>query len=243
MSFSMNFFRKSRLHWHIKRKFRRYNKVSGSPSQYGQDQVVFDLLNKPESGIFIDIGANDGINFSNSLFFEQKKWKGVCVEPHPVIFRKLSSVRSCDCLNACVANNDSTIDFLVVEGSGSMLSGIPAFFSPRHMQRIDEEISAKGGQKRFVSVEAITPKELLDRFNINEIDYLSIDTEGCELMILKLFDFSKTDVKVIGVENGSRTSELFDYLTSVGYALHKCVGCDEIYLNSRLLKQTLSSAQ
>ena len=47
--------------------------------------------------------------------------------------------------------------------------------------------------------------------------------------IVKKFDFSEINVRVIGVENGSRTPELFNYLNIVGYQLQKCIGCDEIY--------------
>ena len=76
----MNLFRKSKINWFLKRKFRKLNSTSGTPSQYGQDKVVYDLLGKPKFGIFVDIGANDGVTYSNSLFFEQKNWTGVCIE-------------------------------------------------------------------------------------------------------------------------------------------------------------------
>lgn len=230
----MNLFRKSKINWFLKRKFRKLNSISGSPSQYGQDKVVFDLLGKPKSGIFVDIGANDGVTYSNSLFFEKKDWTGVCVEPHPIVFEKLSTSRGCECVNACISPSDSYIDFLLVEGAGNMLSGISTFMDDRHLQRIDEEICKHGGKKRIISVETISPKTLLNRYSIKEIDYLSIDTEGCELMILKNFDFSEILIKVIGVENGSRSPELYNYLTSIGYYLHKCVGCDEIYIKESI---------
>ena len=231
----MNLFRKSKINWFLKRKFRKFNSTSGTPSQYGQDRVVYDLLGKPKFGIFVDIGANDGVTYSNSLFFEQKNWTGVCIEPHPIMFKKLSNARNCDCVNACILNQDFQVDFLLVEGSGNMLSGISQFMDDRHLQRIDEEIYQHGGKKRIISVEAISPKTLLHRHSIQEIDYLSIDTEGCELMILKNFDFTEILVKVIGVENGSRSPELYNHLTSIGYYLHKCVGCDEIYIKESII--------
>lgn len=220
---------KTKLYWYFKRKCRKANIRKGTPSQYGQDQVVYELLGRPENGIFVDIGANDGVSFSNSLFFEEKNWTGLCIEPHPTAFKALEGARSCQCLNACVLDSDTKVDFLVVEGPAHMLSGIASFMDAHHLNRINLGIQESGGYQETIQIDALSPETFLDRYSIGHIDYLSIDTEGCELEILKHFDFSKIDVKIIGVENGSRTPELFNYLNQIGYKLNKCVGCDEIY--------------
>lgn len=223
-------FKNSSLHWFIQRKLRKNNITTAGHSQYGQDVTVFELLNKPNHGVFLDIGANDGVTFSNSLFFEEKGWTGICVEPHPTIFQRLSKNRQCHLLNACIASTDNTVNFLSVEGPSHMLSGIVQFLDQSDLDRIDQEIATNGGHKKEIQIEALSPETLLKRFNITEIDYLSVDTEGCELSILKVFDFEKYPVKIIGVENGNRSPELFRFLTQQGYSLKKCVGCDEIYM-------------
>jgi FkbM family methyltransferase len=220
---------KTKLFWYLKRKRRKTNIRKGTPSQYGQDQIVYDLLGKPQSGTFVDIGANDGVSFSNSLFFEKKNWTGLCIEPHPIAYETLKSSRSCECLNACVIDSDTTVDFLVIEGSAHMLSGIASFMDQKHLERIEREIKNSGGQQRTIKIDALCPDTFLSKYSIKRIDYLSIDTEGCELAILKHFDLKEIEVKVIGVENGSRSPELFNYLNRAGYKLHSCVGCDEIY--------------
>ena len=224
--------KKSHLYWYLKRKRRKVNCRNGSYSQYGQDLVVLDLLENISSGVFIDIGANDGVTGSNTLLFEKKGWQGICVEPHPLIFKKLNNQRACHCVNACITDSDSIVDFLAVHGAANMLSGIESFMDQRHIERIDQEIAAEGGSTQRIEIEALSPSTLIDRFSLSKIDFLSVDTEGCELPILKSFLSENTipKPKVISVENGSRTSSLFDYLTSVGFILHKCVGCDEIYI-------------
>lgn len=222
--------RHTRPYWYWKRKQRKRNIRQDGHSQYGQDVTVYELLGRPAKGVFLDIGANDGVTLSNSLLFEENGWTGVCVEPHPVIFQTLQEKRSCHLVNACISDRDETVDFMVVEGYAHMLSGIAKFFDERHFRRIDEDIASHGGSRRTIQIEALSPKTLLERFDIHTIDYLSIDTEGCELPILKNFDLKQTDVKVIGVENGQRSSGLFRHLTSAGYRLVKCVGCDEIYM-------------
>lgn len=223
--------KKSHLYWYLKRKCRKANCRNGGYSQYGQDLAVLDLLENISSGVFIDIGANDGLTFSNSLLFEEKGWQGICVEPHPLIFEELKKQRGCQCVNACIADHDSSVDFLAVNGPAHMLSGIEDFMDQGHKIRIDKEIQERGGSKQRIRVETLSPRTLIERYSISQIDFLSVDTEGCELPILRSFlsDSKSPKPKVISVENGSRTSSLFDYLTSVGYILHKCVGCDEVY--------------
>lgn len=224
--------KKSRIYWYLKRKRRKKNISHKGYSQYGQDISCLELLQEIDSGIFIDIGANDGLNGSNSLLFEKKGWQGICVEPHPHIFAKLKDVRDCDCLNACITDKDGRADFLAVHGAANMLSGIESYMDQRHLKRINKEIAKKGGSTERIEIEALSPSTLIDRFSLSKIDFLSVDTEGCELPILKSFlsESIGPKPKVISVENGSRTSALFEYLTTVSYKLYKCVGCDEIYL-------------
>lgn len=225
-------FSHSTLYWYLQRKRRKSNIRGGGHSQYGQDLWAFDLLGRPEHGVFLDIGANDGVSLSNTLMFEEKGWTGICVEPHPGIFERLQASRACHLVNACIDAQDGKVDFMVVDGAGHMLSGIERFFDARHHRRIDEAIATAGGSKRRLTIEALSPASLLARFALEAVDYLSLDTEGCELGILKNFDFERTPVKLIGVENGKRSPDLFRYLTSVGYRLESCVGCDEFYLKS-----------
>ena len=228
-------FRNSTLYWRIKRTFRKSNIRHNGHSQYGQDVVAYELLGKPKSGgLFLDIGANDGVNLSNSLFFEKKGWKGICVEPHPVIFKSLQKERACHLENACIADKDGAVDFLVVNGASNMLSGINDFIDDRHRERIHSDIAENGGSTELIPINALSPSSLLRKYGFTSIDFLSIDTEGCELEILKNFNLKETAPRVISVENGSRSNSLFKYLTTQGYKLARCVGCDELYIHASI---------
>jgi len=220
------------IYWYWKRKFRKANIRHDGHGQYGQDQVAYELLGKPKSGTFLDIGANDGVNFSNSLLFEEKEWVGICVEPHPVIFKSLQKDRTCHLENACISDKDGTVNFLVVNGASNMLSGINDFLDDRHRERIQSDIAANGGSTELIPIAALSPSSLLKKYGFTSIDFLSIDTEGCELEILKSFNLKETAPRVISVENGSRSNSLFKYLTTQGYKLARCVGCDELYIRT-----------
>jgi FkbM family methyltransferase len=162
------------------------------------DRALFRGL---ERGTFFDIGANDGVTYSNTLMFEQSRhWNGICVEADPLVFPALQKNRKCICVNAGVAPAAGTMPFLQIEGPAQMLSGFLANFDSRRMERVDYSIARSGGTKRVVDVEAVTPAELLKRHNLAEIHYLNIDTEGNELDILRAFDFNAVFVHAITVE-------------------------------------------
>ena len=82
-------------------------------SQYGQDILLNNLINK-QNGFFIDIGAHDGICFSNSYLFETElEWNGICIEPLPNIFKKLEKNRKCILADV---GEGGTARFFVEEG-------------------------------------------------------------------------------------------------------------------------------
>jgi hypothetical protein len=71
-------------------------------SQNNQDKIINHLLKK-KNGVFLDIGANDGITISNTYYFEKKlNWTGLCIEPIGEVFNILSTNRNCLCLNCGV---------------------------------------------------------------------------------------------------------------------------------------------
>ena len=77
--------------------------------QYQQDKYLDKLFKGKSNGTFVDIGAHDGLTFSNSYFFEKERnWKGVCLEPIPEIFAKLNETRNCIKINGCVSNKVGT---------------------------------------------------------------------------------------------------------------------------------------
>ena len=226
----------SKLYWKIQRRLRKFNIAKGGYSQYGQDVVVFDLLKNKKDGIFVDIGANDGTTFSNSLLFEESGWSGICVEPHPQMFDILKRNRKCNLVNACISGEDTAVEFLVIEGGSNMLSGIQNFMDASDLERIDRDIKSSGGSKQIIEIESLSPTTLLNRYAFKSIDFLSIDTEGCELQILQSINFTTIPISVISVENGTRTPDIFNFLTKRGFKLYKCVGCDEVYINKKILE-------
>ncbi len=199
--------------------------------QYKQDQYLYNtfFMNK-QNGIFLDVGASDGITFSNSLFFEKLGWTGLCVEPREEAFKKLSTVRSCHKENIAISDKPGQYQFQELSGWGSGLSGIVNNYDPRHVNRIIREKKHPNHKgSRLIQVDAVTLQSLLDKYGLSTIDFLSLDVEGGEMAVLNSIDWSKTSISVICIENNYNTKDIPNFLASKGYKFVKRHACDQIY--------------
>lgn len=205
-------------------------------SQLGQDSFVDELLNKKENGFFIEIGANNGKSHSNTLFFEEKRnWSGICVEPLADKFQELNEFRKSINLNICISDFDGDTEFTHIKGYANELSGISDDYHPSHIDRINHEVESHGGSVDKIMTPVRKLQTILDEYGITEVDYCSIDTEGSELKIIKSIDFSRTNIKIFGVENNYGDSDIYHYLISKGYTHHIKLHWEDIYVKNDIL--------
>jgi FkbM family methyltransferase len=209
-------------------------------SQFQQDQILNNVFFKNnKNGVFVDVGAHDGVSISNSLFFEKElNWTGICVEPIPKVFEKLKNNRKCICLETAVGNETGTVSFTLNTGYTEMLSGITKLYDPLHVQRINREISQFSGGTTQIQVSIRKLSDVFEEHNIKVIDYLSIDTEGAELEIIKGINFNNVHINVIGYEANYRGSpehlETRKILENNGFKFTGNIHCDDIYQNTNL---------
>lgn len=196
-------------------------------SQYKQDEFLHKnfFINKID-GFFVDIGAHDGITLSNSKFFEELGWNGICVEPIPSVFQKLINNRKCKCINAAISDKNEEIDFLICEGYTEMLSGILDKYNPIHLSRLNNEIHIYGGKKEIIKVKSMRLEDIVS--HNQKIDILSIDTEGSEYDILKSINFEKYEIDFIVFENPYFDHD-FDNILGKKYKKIFRLECDDIY--------------
>lgn len=196
-------------------------------SEFGQDKYANEhFFKNKRKGVFVDIGAHNGVSGSNSYFFEKSLgWSGICVEPLTVLFQALKRNRNCICLNCCISDFNGEATFIKVNG-GLALSGLEEKIDPRHWDTF--HISSDRLEKIIVA--CYTPQTIFPQYGIDYIDFLSIDTEGGELDILKAINFSKVYVDVITVEiNYKDDRSIYNYLTANGYQYITHLGVDELY--------------
>lgn len=205
----------------------------GYYSQFGQDKWILEkFFPGKDNGTFVDIGANDGITFSNTYLLEQKGWKGIAVEPNPSVYKKLVNIRKCITIQGCIAPERAIKRFRVITGYSEMLSGLVEEYTPKHTKRIEREIISHGGKYEDIEVNCYNLGDILDNYGINRVDYLSIDVEGAEYEILRSIDFNRIYISVIGVENTYRNWRIPHLLEKEGFKFQSIVG-DEFYQNNK----------
>src|SRR4029453_2589788 len=151
-------------------------------------------------GVFVDVGAYDGEQFSNTLFYERTMgWTGLCIEPLPSAFAKLTAARRAACENVCVADFEGDADFVEADDAGpleKMFSGLPAHFDPRPLRRLE---TTRNRVTRRVPVTKLST--LLAKHGFPHIYSSSIDTEGSDLAIISELDYSRFPISVLTVED------------------------------------------
>ena len=184
-----------------------------SKSQILQDLFVAFKLNFQKNGFFVEFGATNGLNLSNTHLLEkQLDWSGILVEPSKKFHAELRNNRNCHIDFRCVYKNSG--NFIVFnEVEEGELSTI-------HEYSNEDGHSSNRKKGLKYEVETITLENLLVKYNSpNVIDYLSIDTEGSEYDILKDFNFEKYTFKIITVEHNftKNREKIKNLLESKGY--------------------------
>jgi FkbM family methyltransferase len=172
-----------------------------SYAQLHQDLWVLHETRHKRSGYFVEFGATDGVNLSNTCLLEREfGWHGILAEPNPAWHAALRQNRNAD------------IDLRCVFGRSGECVAFAATRHPELATILGYESSDGHRQARqdhtVVEVEAVTLNDLLEQHAApQEIDYISIDTEGSELDILAPFDFRRWNVMLFSVEHNATGME------------------------------------
>ena len=205
--------------------------MSNSVAACGQDVFVAGLLSFKKNGVFVDIGANDGVTISNTWYFEKELgWDGIAIEPIPQIYQQLKHNRKCKLFEGCITPKSGIQKFVELSGATNMLSTLEQNISGLASRRISKNIARQNTTKKSIDVVCTTLANLLEEHGIEEIDFLSIDTEGGELEIIKSINFEQFPVKVISVENNLFTNNIKNYLENEGFVYLGTFKIDEIYM-------------
>lgn len=176
-------------------------------------------------GYFVELGANDGVNQSNTLYFERfRGWKGVLVEPYLQNFNQLTRNRSAKnyFVHAACVGPDFKFETVRLAYSNLMTSTLDVE-SDVADPLLHAQFGSKfwGGHPFVFEAPARTLNQVLtDASSPKRIDFLSLDVEGIELEILKGVNHSEFRFRYICVESRN-PQELSTYLQDVDYQFVK----------------------
>lgn len=199
-------------------------------SQFEQDRFLDEVVfGKQRGGFFVDVGAHDGLTYSNSAFFEfYRSWDGFCVEPNPQVYEKLKTARRVRCENCGLGAVEGVLRFTSISGYAEMLSGFTDFYAEEHKQRIARELKKHGGTATELQIAVQPLANLLDSHKT--VDFMSIDTEGNELEVLKGIDFSKQHIRVLVIENNYQDNRVSEFLKEYNYLKVFTLDTDNVFV-------------
>ncbi len=201
----------------------------------GQDAFVHEAwFRDRRGGVFVDVGAFDGILWSNTLFFERALgWSGLCVEASPRVFARLAAARSCACANVAVSDFDGEAEFMDVVSGLEMMGGLVADQAEQQRAFIESE-----SEVRSVTVPVRRLDRVLAQHGIAHVDYCSIDVEGSERRVIDAIDFSRVTIDVFTVENQTADPALRGRMEELGYVfVCRFEGTDELFVRRAFLEE------
>ncbi len=176
-------------------------------SQLGQDKWILQQTDFKRQGYFVDIGAHDGKEISNTYVLEKEfGWRGICAEP-AASYADLVRNRACITDHSFVADQTGkTVDF--------QEEGMYSRAAPMDI----------GAARQVLTISLL---DLLKKHHAPKyIDYLSIDTEGNEFEIIKDFPFSEYTIQYITIEHNAhnktpqniqKRQDIHQTLSAAGY--------------------------
>jgi FkbM family methyltransferase len=195
-------------------------------SQQQEDKVLYEKYLDYRNGFFIELGAMNGVEFSNTLFFEKNlNWNGVLIEP-TTQFEQLKINRpNCYNFNYAISEVDGDVEFLGEHALGGVLSTMH-----------DDHKFGWGLDKKpsyFVKSKPIS--EVVKNIDIKTVDLFSIDVEGGEYEVLSTFDW---DIKVYIVliemsHDKEKNEKCRNLLKSKGFEFDMVIGCNEVWINHK----------
>lgn len=181
---------------------------SKAGSQVKQDEIILKLIEPYRNAqqqqkrrpYFIDLAANDATSLSNTYQLEQNGWEGLCIEPNPVYWFRLAH-RKCVVVGAFVGGKED-MEVVDVSLENKEFGGIVGDQFDNHNNNNDGQSSTSSSssqkkQKRFT----ISIRTMFRQFQVPSIiDYLSLDVEGAEELVMNDFPFDTNTIRFITIE-------------------------------------------
>lgn len=186
-------------------------------SQYKEQLYIKEFFGD-NIGKFLDVGAADGIQFSNVYRLLLDGWSGVSVEPETQTFRHLINnyeqfgSRS----ELTVSVIDTTEGFVTFYENGQLSST-----SVDHLQNWEWHRQQYGYDWKPITHYAITLNTLLKHYANRNFNFISVDIEGKNTEVICSTDWNLApECKLICIEHDNNEQAIIDYMLGYGFELY-----------------------
>jgi FkbM family methyltransferase len=168
-------------------------------SQYGEDRLLNVVFGR-NTGTCIEVGANDGVTYSTTKFFEDLGWTCILVEPTPALCTKIREGRTSKLFECAASSADGFAELGYVED-------IDLFSSLETSSTMLEQVEARGAKVTSIKVRTRLVDDILTEAEVNKLDFMTIDVEGHELDVLKGTNLDRWQPMIVIVEDNTDLSE------------------------------------
>lgn len=200
-------------------------------AQFGEDRLLADrFFRGRESGICVEVGAGDGVRFSNSAYFERLGWRCLLIEANPEAASACQRNRTGTVVHAAVVakSTGEPVSFAIAEDCGDLSSLEMNEHNLTALKRYFGRVAL-----RYVDVPASTLDALLESWQPDgPIDFVTIDVEGKEYEVLQGFDLERWAPRIVIVERNERRPQwrVLRYFRRAGYRFGMKSGVNDWYM-------------
>lgn len=196
-------------------------------SQHGEDFLVNEMFNNKSQGFFVEIGCLDGVEYSNTYFFEKKGWKGICIEAHNDFISSLLKNREGSHIVHCAIGEENKDHVTFYANKVGSLSTLDKNEEERWRKSYSNDFY--GFEEQKVPMKTLTT--VFDELAVPSIDFISLDIEGYEVHALKGLDFNKyrPEVFIIEYKDENHKEQINLILLPNGYNYLGKIGCNMYY--------------
>lgn len=187
-------------------------------AQFGEDVAVIEYFGTGFKGVFVEVGAFMPDALSQTYLLEQNGWTGILVEPQPDRCKELREKRSSKVYQCACGSPEQAGSQLMLQVDGAL------------SRVIDTNSPSLQVAKGLMPVKLETLDSLLEDNGTAHVHFLSIDTEGFELNVLRGFSISKYRPELIIIEDQGENLANYRHLVTNGYRLVRRTGCNDWYV-------------
>jgi FkbM family methyltransferase len=189
--------------------------------QDAEEELKHAFFAGTEPGFFVEVGANEPREISQTYGMEQRGWRGVLIEPQPDLAGALRRERTAQVFAVACSSRANAGSQLTLHLAGGHSS-------------FDEKLNLAGVKPHgAISVPVRTLDDILQDAGATAIDFMSIDVEGHELEVLDGFSLERWRPRLLLIEDLLLHRRLHNTLTQRDYRLIRRTGINNWYVPAK----------
>jgi FkbM family methyltransferase len=171
-----------------------------------ENRLKEEFFGHATDGYFVEVGANDPEQWSQSFHLERKGWRGIVVEPQPELAEKLRQRRSAKVYAVACSGPEQSGRHMTLYLAGGLSSFDPNLKVATARPEGAIDVPLKTLDEILVDAGAPAP-----------LDFLAIDVEGHEIEVLRGLDLARWRPRLLLVEDHVLGLDLHRFIAARGY--------------------------